>query len=61
MVQHGMSEKPVALSSTTTMKEEATEGRKFAALPKSLSERFVSGQALEATNEHEDDTKEEVK
>lgn len=45
MTPHGMSDKPVPISATTTVKEE--EGRKVAGLPRSksvlgLNERFVS-------------------
>ena len=40
MVQHGMSEKPVPLSSTTMVKE---EDRKIAPRPKPLEERFTAG------------------
>ena len=42
MVQHGMSDKPVPLSSTTVVKDEE---RKIAPIPKTLEERFTSGSA----------------
>ena len=52
MVQHGMSDKPVPLSSTTVVKE---EDRKIAPRPKSLEERFTA-----STGSGEEDMKAET-
>ncbi|ORX33773.1 hypothetical protein BD324DRAFT_638524 [Kockovaella imperatae] len=47
MVQHGMSDRPVPLSSTTVVKDEE---RKIAPKPKTLEERFTSGSGVEEEN-----------